>query len=155
MMNTIDTLKLALEALESTAHGQDLYDLEEKAIAAIKQALAAPVQEPVGWSDAKQAELNDWFLSLPEGRRAVLLEDKWMLAGAAFLAGKSITTPNVATQPAAQQAPYVASPRVPLTDEQIVDNFSKATYETQHFANFEAGVRFAENYHGITEKGQS
>ena len=59
------------------------------------------VPEPVAWSDAKQAELNDWFLSLPAGRQAVLLEDKWMLAGAAFLAGKS-------TPPAP----------VPLTDEQ-------------------------------------
>lgn len=47
--------------------------------------------EPVAWSDTKQSELNDWFLSLPTERQAVLLEDKWMLAGAAFLAGK--TTP--------------------------------------------------------------
>jgi hypothetical protein len=51
------------------------------------------VQEPVAWSDAKQSELNDWFLSLPTERQDVLLEDKWMLAGAAFLAGKSITPP--------------------------------------------------------------
>ena len=68
----------------------------------IPPAQPTPVQ-PVGWSDAKQAELNDWFLSLPEGRRAVLLEDKWMLAGAAFFAGKSITPPNVATPLAAQE----------------------------------------------------
>jgi hypothetical protein len=60
---------------------------------------AAPVQ-PVAWSDAKQSELNDWFLSLPTGRQAVLLEDKWMLAGAAFLAGKT-TQP---AQPAVQDA---------------------------------------------------
>jgi hypothetical protein len=40
----------ALEALESMAHGQDLYELEERAITAIKQALAAPtVQERVAW----------------------------------------------------------------------------------------------------------
>lgn len=31
--------------------------------------------------------VNDWFLSLPEGRQAVLREDKWMLAQAAFEAG--------------------------------------------------------------------
>lgn len=31
--------------------------------------------------------LNDWFLSLPEGRQAVLRDDKWMLADAAFCAG--------------------------------------------------------------------
>ena len=28
--------------------------------------------------------LNDWFLSLPVGRQKILLEDKWMLAQAAF-----------------------------------------------------------------------
>jgi len=46
MMSNIDTLKLALEALESTAHGQDLYELEERAITAIKQALntATPLE---------------------------------------------------------------------------------------------------------------
>jgi hypothetical protein len=31
--------------------------------------------------------LKDWFLSLPEGRQAVLRDDKWMLADAAFQAG--------------------------------------------------------------------
>ena len=32
---------------------------------------------------------NEWFCSLPEGRQAVLLEDKWMLAQAAFEAGEA------------------------------------------------------------------
>jgi len=62
---------------------------------AMNSIAAQPEQEPVAWSDAKQAQLNDWFLSLPEGKRTALMEDKWMLAGAAFLAGQS-------TQPAAQ-----------------------------------------------------
>lgn len=30
---------------------------------------------------------NPWFLALPAGRQAVLREDKWMLADAAFAAG--------------------------------------------------------------------
>lgn len=47
---------------------------------------ALPAQS---WDDAKQAELNDWFLSLPEGRQRVLVQDKWMLAAAAFDAGKA------------------------------------------------------------------
>lgn len=34
--------------------------------------------------------LNEWFLSLGEGRQKILLEDKWMLANAAFEAGKVI-----------------------------------------------------------------
>ena len=86
-----------------------LADDHEKAITAIKQVRALDKKAenarelgldygPVAWSDTKQSELNDWFLSLPTERQAVLLEDKWMLAGAAFLAGK--TTP-----PAAQPAP--------------------------------------------------
>lgn len=31
---------------------------------------------------------NGWWLKLPEGRQAVLIEDKWMLAHAAFEAGR-------------------------------------------------------------------
>lgn len=39
--------------------------------------------------------LNEWFLSLPEERRKVLIEDKWMLASAAFDAGKAGIAPVV------------------------------------------------------------
>jgi hypothetical protein len=56
--------------------------------------------------------------------------------------------------PPRQPAPYVASPRVPLTQQQVIDGFCKTPHETQYVANFEAGVRFAEAAHGIT-KGQS
>lgn len=54
-------------------------------------------------------ELNDWFLSLPDARQKALLDgDRWMLAGAAFLAGQqSAITPESATQvkaPSGQQA---------------------------------------------------
>ena len=31
---------------------------------------------------------NSWFLSLPEGEQAVIREEKWMLAGRAFMAGR-------------------------------------------------------------------
>lgn len=31
---------------------------------------------------------NEWWLSLPEGRRNVLIENKWMLAEAAYEAGQ-------------------------------------------------------------------
>jgi hypothetical protein len=98
---------LALEALEKLRTplrvntALDAYDVG-RAITAIKQVRALDKKAenarelgldygPVAWSDTKQSELNDWFLSLPTERQAVLLEDKWMLAGAAFLAGK--TTP--------------------------------------------------------------
>jgi len=58
-----------------------------------------------------QSELNGWFLSLPEGRQKVLVEDKWLLASAAFEAGK-----------AAPEAPAPAVVQVPqsLTDEEIM-----------------------------------
>jgi hypothetical protein len=50
-MTKDEALDLALEALESWAKGfPDLVeDLDKQAITAIKQALAAPVQEPVAW----------------------------------------------------------------------------------------------------------
>ena len=34
--------------------------------------------------------LNQWFLSLAPGRQAILVEDKWMLADAAFEAGAAL-----------------------------------------------------------------
>lgn len=34
--------------------------------------------------------INDWWLSLDQGRRDVLIEDKWMLANAAFDAGLKV-----------------------------------------------------------------
>jgi hypothetical protein len=44
-----EALKLALEALEQYASNRMGSDFGRKAITAIKQALAAPVQEPVAW----------------------------------------------------------------------------------------------------------
>jgi hypothetical protein len=60
----------------------------------------APKQETVAWSDAKQAEINDWFLSLPAGRQAVLLDDFGRFA----------------EQPPAAQRQWVG-----LTDEEVND----------------------------------
>jgi hypothetical protein len=105
---TIERAKLgqALHALEESQTYNDtmeFHDRKNKAILALRDALAEQPtqQEPVAWSDAKQSEIHDWFWSLPKWRQAVLLEDKWMLAGAAFLAGK--TTPPA--QPAPVQEP--------------------------------------------------
>jgi hypothetical protein len=161
-----------------------LADDHEKAITAIKQVRALDKKAenarelgldygPVAWSDTKQSELNDWFLSLPTERQAVLLEDKWMLAGAAFLAGK--TTPPAA-QPAPEQytaleqaltrlqkryaeleAKVAAQPAVPLTDDQV-DAATKAWFENDIVAGrYPFGKRMRAAFaaaHGITEKGQ-
>ncbi len=48
-----EALKLALEALEGQ-QPENPFSVESKAITAIKQALAAPVQEPVAWINAEK-----------------------------------------------------------------------------------------------------
>jgi hypothetical protein len=62
-MNDKEALKLALEALEKLTDTEQTYealDLGDKAITAIKQALAAPVQEPVGEvQEHKQRQFDD------------------------------------------------------------------------------------------------
>lgn len=64
---------------------------EEFQDALSQQADAAPAQD-------ERSDLNDWFLSLPHGRQMILREDKWMLANAAFEAGRD-TRPAQAEQP--------------------------------------------------------
>lgn len=39
--------------------------------------------------------LNEWLCALPEGRQAVLREDKWMLADNAFGAGQESCAPTI------------------------------------------------------------
>ena len=46
---------------------------------------------------------NSWFLSLPEGRQAVLRENQWMLADAAYQAGRESS--RALEAPAAQDLP--------------------------------------------------
>lgn len=52
--------------------------------------------------------LNEWFLSLPPGRQAILRDDKWMLADAAFEAGKRVA-PSVPTPPSTESPASQAS----------------------------------------------
>jgi hypothetical protein len=40
-------------------------------------------------------DVNDWFLALEPGRQQVLVEDKWMLAGAAYKAGIELALAEV------------------------------------------------------------
>jgi hypothetical protein len=49
------------------------------------------IQEPVPPSSTA---MNDWFLTLPPERQAILREDKWMLAEAAFAAGREDAMAN-------------------------------------------------------------
>lgn len=41
-------------------------------------------------STKRPPSFNAWFTSLPEGRQAILRDDKWMLAQAAFDAGMNL-----------------------------------------------------------------
>jgi hypothetical protein len=52
-----EALKLALEALEEYSYQEGLTRAADQAITAIKQALAAPVQEPVAWMEMVVANL--------------------------------------------------------------------------------------------------
>ena len=45
-----------------------------------------------GLATERPPSFNAWFISLPEGRQAILREDKWMLAQAAFDAGMNLGT---------------------------------------------------------------
>lgn len=96
-MITDPVRRAAHEAYANHPDGQGHYVRMESVIDAV---LAAQAEQP--WSNERQAELNDWFLSLPEGRQKALIDDKWMLAGAAFLAGKAS---QVSQPKAAQQEP--------------------------------------------------
>lgn len=60
------------------------YQDEGAALLAPLPAQAAPAME----APAHQC-CNSWFLSLPEGRQAVLRDNQWMLADAAYEAGRS------------------------------------------------------------------
>lgn len=64
--------------------------------------------------DAQAARINDWFLSLPEGRQAFLLTDKWILAHAAFKAGQnSPKATQVSEQPVKVEAYLIQNKEKP------------------------------------------
>lgn len=49
----------------------------------------ARLNQPASAGDERASRVNDWFLSLPPARQAVLRDDKWLLADAAFIAGQA------------------------------------------------------------------
>jgi len=96
-----EALKLALEVLETgwspTYTGLDAKEMGIKAITAIKQALAAPVQEPVAWEAVTK-------LKAPIGTPKLIFTDKtradeWL---AGFVVGHAWLEPLSYTTPAAQ-----------------------------------------------------
>jgi hypothetical protein len=96
-----EALKLALEALEESQTNNDTMEFwgrKTKAITAIKQAIAAPVQEPVAWIRGSGLEM----LKLENGGHATVYASEGM---------SNHSQPLYTTPP--------AQPAVPLTDEQI------------------------------------
>jgi hypothetical protein len=84
------TTEQAVELLQNALNVEVEIKDEEAEEQPAQQAGAVFKPEPVAnWNEDRQSELNDWFLSLPEGRQKALISDKWMLAGAAFIAGKA------------------------------------------------------------------
>jgi len=71
-MNKDEALDLALEALERLHYEQYTHQ-GEKAITAIKQALAAPVQEPVGLIDRLTNPEQHYEFTDPKKANAVLM----------------------------------------------------------------------------------
>ena len=88
-----EALKLALEALEEAQtndDGMEKWDRNERAIAAIKEALAKPAQEPVAhvylfdhegrpriaWDNAKGIKIGDKLYTAPPQRQWVGLTEK-------------------------------------------------------------------------------
>lgn len=99
-INAIALLKEArqyvLAGLHISEHGSktqgDIFkaaELLRSVDAALADSSAKAEQQAV-----PEANLNDWFLSLPEGRQAVLRQDKWSLAHAAFEAGRLAAAPQ-------------------------------------------------------------
>lgn len=81
---------------------------------------------------------NQWFLSLEEGRQAVLRDDKWMLAGAAWDAGltagrdaikKTLQSGGIAVTKdmiAAAQGSYQSNPDYGLSDADMANAIAAA-----------------------------
>ena len=162
-MTKDEALDLALEALEAHA---DIGIKSDKAITAIKQALAAPVQEPVNGmvlvpyepSNEMQEQgstASGYDLSQKRARHVYqsMIDMHILRAGAEptdqwFLSQAGYTTPPAQPTPA-QPAP------VPLTDDQISAIGSKifpSTWNTRH-VEFARAIEAAHGIAAATEKG--
>lgn len=86
-------------AMESSSF-REILTLERDIAGFLARHAQAEQQETLATQPAagepKWSCLNAWFLSLEPGRQAVLREDKWMLAGAAFDAGRQFSAPPAA-----------------------------------------------------------
>jgi hypothetical protein len=118
---------LALDALVDAVPctAEQVID-QDNAIDALRAALAEPEQEPDGYihRHGNHWEVSGRFLSDDEKARG------WT-----------------------EEPLFARTPRrVPLTQTEVVDAFCKLPHQVQYVSVFDAGVRFAEQYHGIGGK---
>lgn len=142
---TRELFQQAIDALEDmnngwkyirSSHG-DLYGVgwdraqgkADDAIAALRQALAAPQPEPVAWRYKKEG--GGWFVSDNEPQYV----EQW--------------NDIEAIQPLYAAPPAAPAPAVPLTEIQILGGLMDAGAPDKYFDAFKAGARFAEKQHGI------
>lgn len=119
------------------------YNMEVAYRAGTEAARAALATQPAA-GEPKWSCLNAWFLSLEPGRQAVLREDKWMLAGAAFDAGRQCAAPPAAPlaagEPVAFDGKTVADRLDQMADAQLPgssaqsDLYAAATVWRKHLA---------------------
>ena len=128
-----EVMKLALEALESTEYPHDHYD----ALVALREALAAPVQET-----AAVKHMMRWVESLKrKSDYGQYMSIPGLNAGACFELAIELEQ-FINTTPPAQ-------PAVPLTDEEIYEMYN----EPRSDAEMIAFARAIEAAHGITNGG--
>ena len=143
-----EALKLALEALKLIRRQLKSWDEGDKAIAVIKQALAAPVP-------GQGCELYEQMIeSVRKLLSASKEPERWGCVGPSaedkawqevFATASHVCT-GIDSPPAAQPAP------VPLTDEQITA-ISKQVAEGGPEDSIDRFVRAIEAAHGITKGG--
>jgi hypothetical protein len=169
---------------EAESHFDKKPNYEYKQFYTFTTAQPAPVQEPVGvfvedddighvrLIPHQQLKLKDGdklYTTPPAAQPAPVQPVAWRLNGESSLGHGKVFGKWKSGKPPKDVADlasvdknwslefaYTTPPAapVPLTQQQVVDGFCKTPHQTQYVAVFDAGVRFAEAAHGITEKGQ-
>jgi len=137
-------LQQALDALENSYLSDELrnYELQAKAIAALREALSAPEPEPVALESVHLTRDT-------RGMCVVRVNGRVAIRDNGDIIDHMATLEWFAAPPA---APAPAAPVVPLTDEQIRSMWLSSEFRGNggQVDWFCEGIRAAEAHHGIT-----